>query len=230
MSRIVVVDDNLLNLKRCEALLQPLGHEVISFTGAEEALQLLKTHPVHLVLVDLAMPIHSGYDLMGAIKREKIVVRMVVVSGKNKDEDIKKALSMGASDYILKPYDDDFFVAKVNQALGNGAAGGAGFAEAIYDAPCTLKVSVPQIHISETGFYFDSKMSYPKGMVLDFKADCFDEMKLREARFRVTTCTEVNVGTEELFRTFVSFVGLNQAQLAEVRVWVRQQQIKYKKA
>jgi hypothetical protein len=51
-------------------------------------------------------------------------------------------------------------------------------------------------------------------------------------RFKVTTIKElVDQKTEEVvYRTYVSFIGLSQAQLAEVRVWVRQQQIKYRKA
>lgn len=230
--RIVIVDDNLLNLKRCEALLEPLGHEVISFTGAESALQLLKTHPVNLILVDLAMPIHSGYDLMASMRKEKIQTKIIVVSGKNKDEDIKKAIALGAQDYILKPYDDDFFTAKIKLALERDGDRQLHFAEGIYDKPSTLKMTIQQFSVSETGFYFDSPIRFPAGMNLDLKSELFQELKLGEMRFRVTTCTEIpyeNVN-ETWFRTYVSFIGLNQAQLAEVRVWVRQQQIKYRKA
>lgn len=230
--RIVIVDDNELNLKRCQALLEPLGYEVVLFTGAEPALQLLKTHPVNLILVDLAMPIHSGYDLMAAMKREKITTKIIVVSGKNKDEDIKKAISMGALDYILKPYDDDFFVAKVKMMLEKDMGTSFQFAEAIYDKASHLKLSFPQMHVSETGFYFDSPIKFPQGMVLDLKTELFDELRLGDMRFKVTTTTEVtdSKSDEPVYRTYVSFIGLSQAQLADVRVWVRQQQIKYRKA
>lgn len=230
MMRIVVVDDNQLSLKRVESLLQPLGYEVLSFTGAEAALQLLSLHPVNLVLVDLAMPIHSGYDLMAAMKRQKINARTVVVSGKNKDEDIKKALQMGAQDYILKPYDDDFFIAKVKLALQSQAnTAEAQFAEAIFDEPTQLQITLPQISVSETGFFFETSLQIPKGTKLDFKSRCLDEMNLGGARLSVTSCTEIQKGNETLYRTFVSFVGLNQAQLTDVRLWVRQQQLKYRK-
>lgn len=230
--RIVIVDDNELNLKRCQALLEPMGYEVVLFTGAEPALQLLKTHPVNLILVDLAMPIHSGYDLMAAMKREKINTRIIVVSGKNKDEDIKKAIAMGAQDYILKPYDDDFFVAKVKMMLEKDGGAGLQFAQATYDKASTLKLQIAQMQVSETGFYFESTIKFPQGMVLDLKSELFDELKLQDMRFKVTSSTEVTPenADESVYRCYVSFIGLSQAQLADVRVWVRQQQIKFRKA
>ena len=231
MGRIVVVDDNQLNLKRCEMLLQPLGHEILTFTGAEPALQFLKNHPCHLALVDLAMPIHSGYDLMAALTAAKIEIKVIVVSGKNKNDDIKKAVQMGASDYILKPYDDDFFVAKVKQALQSEEIRlESHFATALYDKPGFLKVKMDQISISETGFYFTSQFPLPKGLPIEFTVQCFDEMKLNNVQFKVANCIEHKIGTQTKYKISVSFVGLSQAQLTEVRLWVRQQHIKFKKS
>lgn len=232
MARIVLVDDNQLSLKRCESLLQPLGYEVLSFTGAEEALQTMAIHPVNLVLVDLAMPIHSGYDLMKAMADKKINAKIVVVSGKNKDEDVKKALSMGAQDYIMKPYDDDFFIAKVNLALQHGTgAKVASFAEALSDVPSHLSLPVPTVSVSEIGFSFETPFPLPRGMKLDFKSAALTEMNLSSRPFRVSTSTLLErSGGDTAYRNFVSFVGLNSQQLTEVRLWVRSQQIKTRKA
>lgn len=232
MIRIVLVDDNQLSLKRSESLLLPLGYEVISFTGAEAALQLLATHPVSLVLVDLAMPIHTGYDLMNAMKAKKINAKIVVVSGKNKDEDVQKALAMGAQDYILKPFDDDFFIAKVNLALQKVAPNGAlaGFSEAIFDGVTSITLNIPQIHVSEIGFYFDAPYRFIKGAPLDIKTKALEELNIPAAHLRIASCTDISKGGEPVFRTFISFMGLNQAQLTDVRLWIRQQQIKYRKS
>lgn len=228
MIRIVLVDDNPLSLKRCEALLQPYGYEVLSFTGAEEALQVLTTHPVNLALIDLAMPIHSGYDLMTAMKAKKVPTKIIVVSGKNKDEDVRKALSLGAQDYIMKPFDDEFFVSKVNLALQKESS--VHFAAAVSETPSTLTLAVPQISVSEVGFYFESQFPLPKGMKLDFKSKALEEMNLQDRPLRVTTATPIQRGNETVYRIYVSFAGLNQAQLTEVRLWVRSQQIKMRKA
>ncbi|MBX3018576.1 MAG: response regulator [Bdellovibrionaceae bacterium] len=232
MIRIIMVDDNQLSLKRGEALLAPLGYEVLSFTGAEEALQTMVNHPVTLALIDLAMPIHSGFDLMKAMRDRNINTRIIVVSGKNRDEDVKKALSLGAQDYIMKPFDDDFFVAKVNLALELEKAerGGAAFAEAVTDQPSQLSFGVPQLAVSEVGFSFETPFPLPRGMKLDFKSAALNEMKLSDRPFRVAASQKVERGGETHFRNFVSFVGLTPHQLTEVRLWVRAQQIKMKKA
>lgn len=232
MIRIIMVDDNPLSLKRAEALLAPLGYEVLSFTGAEEALQTMATHPVTLALIDLAMPIHSGFDLMKAMRDRKINTRIIVVSGKNRDDDVKKALSLGAQDYIMKPFDDDFFVAKVNLALELERAenGGAGFAEAVSDAPGSLQLPVPQVAVSEVGFSFETPFALPRGMKLDVRLPALAEMNLQGRPFRVTASQAFERGGETLYRNFVSFVGLTPQQLTEVRLWVRSQQIKFKKA
>lgn len=227
-----MVDDNPLSLKRAEGLLQPLGFEVISFTGAEEALQTMATHPVSLALIDLAMPVHSGFDLMKAMKDRKINTRIIVVSGKNREDDIKKALGLGAQDYIMKPFDDDFFVAKVNLALELERAErvDAGFTETISDAPSTLSVPIPQIAVSEVGFSFETAFELPRGMKLDFKSAALAEMNLKDRPFRVTSSVPLDRGGEKVYRNFVSFVGLTPQQLTEVRLWVRSQQIRLKRA
>lgn len=227
-----MVDDNQLSLKRAESLLAPLGYEVISFTGAEEALQTMATHPVTLALIDLAMPIHSGFDLMKAMKDRKINTRIVVVSGKNRDDDVKKALSLGAQDYIMKPFDDDFFVAKVNLSLELEKAerGDSDFAEATSDAPSHLGLTVPQLSISEIGFSFETPFPLPRGMKLDFKSPALHEMNLGDRPFRIAASQKIDRPGDPAYRNFVSFVGLSIHQLTEVRLWVRAKQIKMKKA
>lgn len=231
MVRIVIVDDNQLALKRCEAILQPLGYEVLTFIGAEEALQTLLVHPVNLVLVDLAMPIHSGYDLMKSLNDNNVATKIIVVSGKNKDEDIRKALSFGAIDYIMKPFDDDLFISKVNLALQKDAAmAPAGhYSEAVSETPSLLQLSIPHLQVSELGFYFDIPFALPAGLAFRMSSEALTEMNLQSHPLRVTSSYPFTKGNDKVYRNFVSFIGLNPAQLTEVRLWVRSQQLKYRK-
>ncbi len=233
MSRIILVDDNPTTLKRWEFLLLPFGHEVISFSGAEPALQVLKIHPSHLVVLDLAMPIHSGYDLMQTLKTEAITSPVLVVSGKNNQADISKALSMGAVDYVLKPFDDDIFLAKVENILKSQTLKNRNpiqFAEAIDSQGSSFSVSVPDIVVSEMGFKFQTQFSVPRGFFLNFNSPCFTEMGIKDTRFRVTSVFENPPGQEAKYTVFVSFVGLSLAQLKDVRLWVRQNQMRARKA
>jgi len=233
MGRIILVDDNPTTLKRWESLLIPLGHEVISFSGAESALQVLKVHPSSLVVLDLAMPIHSGYDLMQTLRSESIVSPVLVVSGKSNQSDISKALSMGAVDYVLKPFDDEIFLAKVDHILKNQNTlqdNSTPFAEAIYSQTSSISLSIPSLAVSEMGFKFQTQMPVPKGTFLQFNAPCFSEMGIKDSRFRITSIFENSPGHEYRYTVFVSFVGLSLAQLKDVRMWVRQNQMKTKRA
>jgi DNA-binding response OmpR family regulator len=234
MNRIVLVDDNLTTIKRWESLLLPFGHEVISFTGAEPALQFLKIHHASLLILDLAMPIHSGYDLMQTLRSESISIPVLVVSGKNNQNDITKALSMGAVDYVLKPFDDDIFVAKVEHILKTQTLtdeeGKNPFAEAIFSQASQFSMTIPNIVVSEMGFKFQTNLCINKGTYLEWSAPCFADMGIKDTRFRATTCFENPLGQEFRYTVFVSFVGLSLAQLKEVRIWVRQNQLKMRKA
>ncbi len=234
MNRIVLVDDNLTTLKRWESLLLPFGHEVISFTGAEPALQFLKVHYASLIISDLNMPIHSGYDLMQTLRSESISIPVLVVSGKNNQNDITKALTMGAVDYVLKPFDDDIFIAKVEHILNTQShpdeEDKTPFAEAVFSQSSQFFVTVPNIVVSEMGFKFQTNLFMTKGTYLEWNAPCFAEMGIKDTRFRATTCFENPAGQEFKYTVFVSFVGLSLGQLKEVRIWVRQNQMKMRKA
>lgn len=231
MSRIVLVDDNLTTLKRWEAQLIPLGHEVISFTGAEEALQLLKIHHVDLVVLDLAMPVHTGYDLMQQLRSDSIQVPILVVSGKNKNEDIEKAISMGAADYILKPFDDDIFVAKVDMVIKShqGNEVHHHFAEAQPTDPATLILHLSNVTVSELGFSFRCPTQVPLGIKLNLNIPFLEKLNLEKSSLKITSVTEDPQGPDFKYKVFVSFVGLSPAQLQNVRLWVRENQIKNKK-
>ena len=233
MSRIVLVDDNPTTLKRWESLLSPLGHEVISFSGAEPALQVLKVHPTSLVVLDLAMPIHTGYDLMQTLKSEDVTCPVLVVSGKNNQEDIKRAMTLGAVDYVLKPFDDEIFLAKVDHILQTQQQledNKSPFAETVYSQSSQFLVTLPSLTISEMGFKFQTSIPLKKGIFLNFNAACFAEMGIKDNRFRVTSIIENHSAAENKYTVFVSFVGLSLAQLKEVRMWVRQNQMRTRKA
>jgi CheY-like chemotaxis protein len=230
MSRIVLVDDNVVTLKRWESLLVPLGHEVLSFSAAEAALQVLSVHPASLVVLDLAMPIHSGYDLMSTLQTQSIEIPILVVSGKNQQQDITKALRLGAVDYVMKPFDDDIFVSKVQMLLGADAnLAHLDFAESVVQEPLQMQQVVGSFKISELGFYFDSPYLIPKNTALHFQSPSLKAMGLVDTALRVANVTEKTTATGRVFQVFVSFIGLNQTQLKEVRLWIRQNQLQYRR-
>ena len=111
---VLAVDDQAINLKLLDAVLAPRGHRVLTASSGTDALALLETEDVDLVLLDILMPGMDGHDVCRAIRArpatEFLPVVMVTASG---NEQRLVALQSGADDFVMKPFD----ASKVKAAL-----------------------------------------------------------------------------------------------------------------
>ena len=105
--RILVVDDNDINLKLTSALLSKEGFEVLSLTNAAEALDAIGTFDPNLILVDIQMPTIDGFELTRRLKANPATNRIPVLActayGSEGTE--QQALDAGCVGYISKPID-----------------------------------------------------------------------------------------------------------------------------
>jgi DNA-binding NarL/FixJ family response regulator len=102
--RILIVDDHPVVVAGLASMLgtQP-GMEVVgSAEGGAEALELLHTTPVDLMLLDLRMPGMSGIDTLRAMRRDRNPMRVIILTSFETDEDIYRAVQAGAQGYLLK--------------------------------------------------------------------------------------------------------------------------------
>jgi CheY-like chemotaxis protein len=104
---ILVVDDSNTNVVLLEAVLSAEGYTILTALGAREAFSIIKKERPSIILLDLHMPIISGFDFLKHIKSEEETsnIPIVVVSALTDDESIRKALNLGAVDFIKKPVD-----------------------------------------------------------------------------------------------------------------------------
>jgi two-component system response regulator PilR (NtrC family) len=119
---IVVVDDELSMREFLAILLRQEGYQVRAFPSAEEALVAVETEWPRLVLTDLNMPGEDGIDLLKNLKARAATlqkdVSVVVVTAYGTTESAIEAMRMGASDYVLKPFNNDELRLVVRKALG----------------------------------------------------------------------------------------------------------------
>jgi signal transduction histidine kinase len=107
--RTLVVDDSSSMRGLLRKLLRERNYEVTTLGSAEEGLQAHLEHPFQLMLVDWTLPAMSGLDLCRAVRAEPggEHVFILVVTGRNKLEDLTDVLDAGASDYLSKPIDPE---------------------------------------------------------------------------------------------------------------------------
>ena len=100
---VLVVDDDREIVKAISILLEGEGYEVLKAYDGLQALDILATRQVRLVLIDVMMPRLDGLSAVMRI-REKQNIPIIVLSAKSEDTDKVLGLSMGADDYVSKPY------------------------------------------------------------------------------------------------------------------------------
>ncbi|HIU12851.1 MAG TPA: VanR-ABDEGLN family response regulator transcription factor [Candidatus Fimiplasma intestinipullorum] len=113
---ILVVDDEAEITHLLEIYLKNEGFEVRPFYRAKEALAYLDHHPVDLALLDVMLPDMDGFLLLTHI-REKFLFPVIMLTAKVEDMDKITGLSLGADDYITKPFNPLEVVARVKTQL-----------------------------------------------------------------------------------------------------------------
>jgi len=101
---ILVVDDEKNTRDGLRWSLEETGkYEVFSAANAEEALAVLRSRDIHLLITDLKMPGMDGMELLGVIRSELSATEVVILTGHGTVESAVEAIKMGAFDYLIKP-------------------------------------------------------------------------------------------------------------------------------
>ena len=116
-SAILIVDDKPELLDSLYQLILLNGYEADKALGGEQALEALGRKHYDVVLLDLIMPGVSGHDVLDYAAREQLECKIIVVSGDSSFSGVKHALHCGAFDFVKKPYDGQYLVAAISQAM-----------------------------------------------------------------------------------------------------------------
>jgi CheY-like chemotaxis protein len=107
--RILIVDDNVQNLKLARVILANEGYDVWTAADAEEALALLRTSEPHLILMDLQLPGMDGLQLTRQLKADPSTrgIRIIALTAYAMKGDEEKAFAAGCDGYLSKPIDTE---------------------------------------------------------------------------------------------------------------------------
>ncbi|WP_282155960.1 response regulator transcription factor [Cytobacillus gottheilii] len=119
MRTILLVDDESRMLDLLTLYLSPLGYKCVKTGSALEALVYLESHSADLILLDVMMPEMDGWEACREIKKYWDTP-IIMLTARSEKPDIVKGLNIGADDYILKPFDEEELVARIEAVLRRG--------------------------------------------------------------------------------------------------------------
>jgi DNA-binding response OmpR family regulator len=122
--RVLIADDEPNIVTALEFLLRRSGYEVSIARNGEAALKLVEAQLPDLVLLDVMMPVRSGYEVCQRMRERADWrhIKIIMLTAKGRQVEMSKGLSIGADLYITKPFSTQELVAKINGLLGVGTA------------------------------------------------------------------------------------------------------------
>lgn len=113
---ILVIDDEAQIRKLLELTLESNNFNVDEADTAKRGLIKAANHPPDLILLDLGLPDENGHEVLRKL-RDWYINPIIILSVKNEEEDIVKALDNGANDYLVKPFRTGELIARIRSSL-----------------------------------------------------------------------------------------------------------------
>ncbi len=122
-TKILIADDEPNILISLEFLMKREGYEVLLARDGQEAMDVIARERPALVLLDVMMPIKSGFDVCCELRASEALrdTLVLMLTAKGRDTDVAKGMALGANAYMTKPFSTKELVSKVREMLGEAA-------------------------------------------------------------------------------------------------------------
>ena len=117
MTQIVIVDDEVEILNPLEQMLSNEGYKVKSFSSSKEAEAYLASNEANLAIFDIKMPEMDGYTLLRSVRDSQPNLPVIFLSSKADEQDQIIGFTLGADDYITKPFSKHLLLFRVAAVL-----------------------------------------------------------------------------------------------------------------
>lgn len=135
--RILIVEDDRILAQTIEQILKS-KYDIDHAYDGEEGLLYAEQNIYDVIILDLMMPVMDGYTMISELRKKKIITPVLIVTAKDGLDDKLKGFRLGADDYIVKPFNKDELLARIEAIIRR-----------------------------TTGNYGDNKLEF-EGLVLDF--------------------------------------------------------------
>lgn len=116
MYKILVIEDDILELDRMSDILSLEGFNSIKASTGNEGLRKIKEESPDLITIDIGLPDMDGRDILAQI-RQTFMNPIIMITANKTIDDVVEAMNLGANDYIAKPFGIDVFLKKINKNL-----------------------------------------------------------------------------------------------------------------
>ena len=116
---ILIVEDSHTQAKQLEAILKQLGYHISIAYSGQEALSILEKQKPVIVISDILMPEMDGYQFCKLIKSNDNLkdIAVILLTQLSDPKEIIRGLECGADDFIVKPYNEEFLLARIHTTL-----------------------------------------------------------------------------------------------------------------
>ena len=125
MLKILLIDDEIQLIEMVQMRLEACGYDVITANDGQEGLQKAKSESPDLIMCDVMMPKMDGYKVCGLLKNDSRYSKIpfILFTARAQDNDQQVGQEVGADAYIMKPFEPQILLAKIEELLGNTAEG-----------------------------------------------------------------------------------------------------------
>ena len=115
---VVVAEDDPDVTRIVDVQLRAAGYRSVLATDGEQALAAVRQHHAQVLVLDLTLPKVNGFDVLGQLRKASpLWPRIIVLSGRGREQDVARAFDLGADDYVTKPFNPQELMGRIARML-----------------------------------------------------------------------------------------------------------------
>jgi DNA-binding response OmpR family regulator len=112
---VVIADDDATVRALVSTTLKNFGFDIETVPDGTTALESVRAHQPDIAVLDVSMPGMDGYEVLAALRKESIPVRVMLLTARQQESDVIRGFSLGADDYVVKPFSPMELVARLKR-------------------------------------------------------------------------------------------------------------------
>ncbi len=168
--RVLLIEDDAATAQSIELMLLSEGFNVFQYDLGEEGVGLGKVYDYDIILLDLGLPDISGYEVLRALRVNKVKTPILILSGMGGVDEKVRGLGFGADDYLTKPFHKDELVARIHAIVRRSK----GHAQSVIQTgnlrvnldTKTVEIDGQRVHLTSKEYQMLELLSLRKGTTL----------------------------------------------------------------